>query len=121
MGDLKMLGDNPRPHTSVKALKPEKPSGSPKDSHWLSLGLSTNNGGIDGKCVLKIENTKITSHPSHKSLGLKKPLSETQRHSSTLWGNHWIIQWSIGTTPIRTTTTLWSPSQNTFDWWIKAT
>ena len=32
-GDFKTSGNNPRPHTSAKALKPEKPSASPKDSH----------------------------------------------------------------------------------------
>ena len=74
-GDFKMSGNNPWLHTSAKALKPEKPPGSPKDSHWLSSGLSTTNGGIDGGCVLKIQNTKTTSHLSHKSLGLKKPMS----------------------------------------------
>ena len=49
---------------------------SPKDSHWLSLGPSTNNSGIDGKCVVKIKDTKTNGHPSHKSLVLNKPMSE---------------------------------------------
>ena len=33
VGGFKISGNNPRPQTSVKALNPEKPSASPKDSH----------------------------------------------------------------------------------------
>ena len=75
-GNFKMTGNSPWPHTSFKSLKPEKLPASPKDSHWLSLGLSTNKGGIYGEHVLKIENIKTAECPSQESLGLKKPMSE---------------------------------------------
>ena len=75
-GDFKPSGNSSQQCTSVKALTPEKPPASQKDSHWLSTGPHANSGGIDGEPVLKIENLKTAERPSQASLGLKKPMSE---------------------------------------------
>ena len=74
--DIKSSGNSSQHHTSVKALTPEKPPASQKDSHWLSTGPSANSRGIDGEPVIKIENLKTAERPSQASLGLKKPTSE---------------------------------------------
>ena len=75
-GDFKPSGSNSWSHTSVEALKPDKPLASQKDSHWLSSKPYPNSQGKGDEPILKIENLNTAERPSQESLGLKKPASE---------------------------------------------